>query len=98
MLSFVLETSYWLTQSLLLVEDIGHADFEAPLFHARLGGESKEAWAKYEDAELVAQVLKVVLNGMEPRIGRPRAKTPAMSKAQTPRPRRHHGWLSETYL
>lgn len=98
MLAFVLETSHWLTQALLLGERVGHALYEAPLFHARLGEQQSDAWAKFEDAALVDKVLDAVLVGVDARLGRPRAKQPALSKAQTPRPRRHHGWLEETLL
>ncbi|KAI3617284.1 hypothetical protein CBS9595_003193 [Malassezia furfur] len=98
MLAFVLETSHWLTQALLLGERVGHALYEPPLFHARLGEQPSDAWAKFEDAALAEQVLDAVLVGLDARLGRPRAKQPALSKAQTPRPRRHHGWLEETLL
>ena len=87
-----------LTQALVLKPTFANALYEPPLFHARLGEQPSDAWAKFEDAALAEQVLDAVLVGLDARLGRPRAKQPALSKAQTPRPRRHHGWLEETLL
>ena len=98
MLAFAFETSAMLTQALVLKPTFANALYEPPLFHARLGEQSNEAWAKFEDAELYEQLLAVVLHGLETRLGRTRKAVPPAQRAHAPRPRRHHGLLEETML
>ena len=105
-ISFVLETSTLLSQALALGDLLpaAHALYEAPIFHSRIAALESDAppaptlWQRYEDPVLQREIMDAVVDGIEQRLGKVKAKAAQPQRKNAPRQRTHLGMLSETML